>query len=223
MRTLVFIPAKAASQRIPRKNFRLINGKSPIDRTIETALGFSKKSDIYVSSDEQSIRENILNLGVNFISRDPSLSEPSVTNLDVIKKHISDGALPLKDYETVMLLQPTTPFRDARGLLTLKEKFYANPKPDSVVTVVEKRRPYATAQERSGKIQPLLSVTESKMQKNYEITGHAYLISSEILINGNSLLGNNIDFISLPDNWPEIDLDNARDWALAKAYAKYYD
>ena len=146
-----------------------------------------------------------------------------MTNLDVIKKHISDRDISLRGYDSFLLLQPTTPFRDVTGLLALQEKFNANPESNSVVTVVEKRRPYAIAWESAEHVQPLLSIRETSMQKNYEITGHAYLISTKILTNDNSLLGKNIDYISLPENWPEIDLDNERDWALAEAYAKYYD
>lgn len=223
MSTIVYIPAKTKSKRLPGKNFRPINGKSPVFRTIETALSFTKKSDIFVSSEECSIENEIHQYGVNFILRDSALAAHNVTNFEVIKRHIKDGSIDLCDYKSFLLLQPTTPFRDVTGLITLRDKFNANPKSDSVVTVVPKRRQYVRKERGFEFIQPIITNPKKSLQKTYEITGHAYLTGTSNITTSNSLLGNNIDYIFLPDNWPEIDLDNPRDWDLAEAYAKNYD
>ena len=63
------IPAKGKSNRLPKKNMSVINGKPMIDYTIQYARSFDLIDDIYVSTEDKSIREHCLRLNLKVIKR----------------------------------------------------------------------------------------------------------------------------------------------------------
>jgi N-acylneuraminate cytidylyltransferase len=131
-KTIAIIPARGGSKRLPNKNIKLFDGVPLIAHSIKYALANTNTiDDVYVSTDNVTIKQVAEDFGAKVIIRPDSLSgdlEPTVTAL----KH----ALSILDnnIETIVLLQPTNPLRPKR-LLEDAYKIFKNNKVDSLFTV----------------------------------------------------------------------------------------
>lgn len=117
MRVLGIIPARGGSKGLPGKNIKLLNGIPLIAYTIKEALN-SNLEEFIVSTDSEEIAEVARNYGgkVPFL-RPAEIATDNASSLDVVlhaldfmKEH--EG----KEYDAIMLLQPTTPYRDREDI-----------------------------------------------------------------------------------------------------------
>lgn len=110
MRILGLIPARGGSKGVPRKNVRRLAGKPLIAWTIEAAFSSAVIERVVVSTDDQEIREVSAEWGadVPFI-RPPQLAGDETPGIDVVRHALEQ----LPEFDTVVLLQPTSPLRTA--------------------------------------------------------------------------------------------------------------
>ena len=110
---LGLIPARAGSKSVPKKNLVDLGGRPLIAWTIEAAVN-SSLSKVIVSTDSIEIAAACKSLGAEVpfmrpekISKDDSLSIDVVIHaLDTLEE----------DFDSVMLLQPTSPFRSVSDI-----------------------------------------------------------------------------------------------------------
>jgi CMP-N-acetylneuraminic acid synthetase len=132
MKTIAIIPARGGSKRLPNKNILLLGGIPLIAHSILYAQKNSAIIDeIYVSTNDETIKKIALDYGVKVIDRPESLSgdlEPTVSALKHVLESIDD------EVENVVLLQPTNPLRPEN---LMKEAFdvFQNQNFDSLFTV----------------------------------------------------------------------------------------
>ena len=108
MRVLGLIPARGGSKSIPRKNLVDLGGVPLIQWTIQAALG-SNLERVVVSTDDDEIAEISKSLGAEVPFKRPAeLSSDLTLSIDVIL-HALDVLE--EEFDAVMLLQPTSPFR----------------------------------------------------------------------------------------------------------------
>jgi CMP-N,N'-diacetyllegionaminic acid synthase len=107
------ILARGGSQRVPKKNIRIMAGKPMIGWTIEAARASGLFSEIVVSTDCPEIAEVSESLGANVPFLRPShLAKHDSSSLDAIRHVMLQGGLS----ERIMLLQPTSPLRSATDI-----------------------------------------------------------------------------------------------------------
>ena len=127
---LGLIPARGGSKGLPRKNIKPLLGKPLIAWTIEQALASKYLNIVVVSTDDKEIAEISKKYGaeVPFI-RPKELAEDNAKGIDVVL-HAIDWLKEndkQKQYDLIMLLQPTSPLRKSEDidkaieLLFLKE------------------------------------------------------------------------------------------------------
>lgn len=80
MKRVAMIPARLASERIERKNLRLLKGKPLISYPIEACIRSKVFDEIYVNSEADIFLEIANSYGVKFYRRDPALSKSEVTS-----------------------------------------------------------------------------------------------------------------------------------------------
>ena len=108
MRVLGLIPARGGSKSIPRKNLVDLGGVPLIQWTIQAALG-SNLIRVVVSTDDDEIAEISQSLGAEVPFKRPAeLSSDQTLSIDVVL-HALDALK--EDFDAVMMLQPTSPFR----------------------------------------------------------------------------------------------------------------
>ncbi len=120
-KTVVLIPARGESKRLPNKNILPLGGIPLLAHSIRYAQANCSFIDsIYVTTDNQEIKKVALEFGAQVIDRPQNLSgdfEPTISSLQ--------HALSVLDtnFENVILLQPTNPLRPENLLIDCFEKF----------------------------------------------------------------------------------------------------
>ena len=107
--TVIIIPAKGSSNRLPKKNLALVAGRPMIDWAIDDALASRRTQAVYVSTDSDVIAAHAQSRGVKVVRRPESLGG-EVPILDVYRHaltKIPEG----RDVRIVVGLQPDHPDR----------------------------------------------------------------------------------------------------------------
>jgi len=105
---IAIIPARGNSERIPKKNLKILGGKPLIVHTFEQAKSSKFIDDIYVSTEDQDIKNISLSHNIKVINRPVELAAHTSKMHPVIQHAISTLE---ETPDIIVLLQPTSPFR----------------------------------------------------------------------------------------------------------------
>lgn len=219
---LVVIPARGGSKGVPGKNIKELGGKPLIQYTIDAARDIFEDKDIIVSTDCEKIKFSVESLGLKVpFLRPVELATDEAGSQEVLLHALSfvenNGIYP----ETLILLQPTSPFRNATHI---KEalKLYNN-KLDMVVSVKETTaNPYYVLKEENteGFLENSKKGEFTRRQdcpNVWELNGAIYIINVKSL--KSSKIG---DFTKVKkyvmDEISSHDIDTMMDWDFAKFY-----
>jgi len=216
MRTACFIPIKSNSERVPGKNFRVLNGKKLYEYIIEHVLEASCFDDIFVDTNSEEIVEYIEPKGIKIIERLPELAENTANGNDLLCYHFD--MYPLYDYyfqlfATAPYLQPESIRKCAEGLLMSEEM-------DSCFTAMKNHGFYwlngIPANYRPG----ILPRSQDMMPMIEETTG-MYGISRQSLKKYRSRIGRK-PFIYYVNKFEAVDINTEEDLIIAEYIGKKY-
>lgn len=137
MNSIAIIPARGSSKGVPRKNIKLLNGKPLIYYTIEAARELFADENILISTDSQDIKDVVEKIGlkVHFLRPD-DLATDTASSRDVLLHAIEFyESKHEKQLDVIVLLQPTSPFRNGNHLREALKLWEENL--DMVVSVKE--------------------------------------------------------------------------------------
>jgi CMP-N,N'-diacetyllegionaminic acid synthase len=222
MQALFIIPARGGSKGIPGKNIKLLNGKPLLHYSIEYARIFTGDENICLSTDDNKIIACAQTVGlvVPFIRPEALATDESGTY--GVLQHAWNYYHKLgKNYDTIVLLQPTSPLRKPNHLQEALALFSAQT--DMVVSVKEsKANPYYNLFEEDG--EGFLTISKGKgnytrrqdIPKVYEYNGAIYIINTTSLMNKKSFSEfTAIRKFVMEDSF-SVDLDTQEDWDLAE-------
>jgi len=137
MRNIAIIPARSGSKGLPDKNVRLLAGKPLLAYSVEAALRSGVFTAVMVSTDSEAYAKIAREAGaeVPFL-RSREYSSDTSSSWDAVREVLSMYASQEIEFDTVALLQPTSPLRlpeDIVGAYRLFEERRA----DSVAGVTE--------------------------------------------------------------------------------------
>lgn len=223
MRILYLIVARAGSKGLPGKNTKMLGGKPLIQYSVEFAMNNIKEGDeICVSSNDQEILNIASDLGISIpFKRPEELSTDTSSSYDVILHAIKFYEDQNKHFDSVVLLQPTSPFRKSEDL----QKMILSYKEDveMVVTVKNsKENPYFTLFEEneSGFLKKSKEGHFDRRQdcpKVFAFNGSIYLYRISSLKEKKVSEFTKIKKVVMPEE-RSIDIDTMADWILAEYY-----
>jgi CMP-N-acetylneuraminic acid synthetase len=117
MRTIVIIPARGGSKRLPKKNIYPFNGKPLIAYTVDACKQCSFVDGIFVSSDDLEILETSEAIGAIGLLRPSNLADDKTPKIVAIRQAVNDtkvGALERDDI--VIVAQANSPQISAQQL-----------------------------------------------------------------------------------------------------------
>ena len=210
---IIFIPIKENSQRVPRKNFREINGVPLYKHTLYKLTN----DDVYVDTDSDEIAAGIKldpklsNVCVYRRSRDLIGDEVSVCDLIkdfIISKEIS--------YQYICQMHVTSPFVTNEILDSAFKKLEEGY--DSVVSCNEvntrfwRKEDYGYAPVNHN---PMKLEQTQDLPTYYEENSTFYMFDVEMFLKTNTRIGFNPYFypIGYPHN---MDIDTEDDWSMVK-------
>lgn len=121
---IALIPARSGSKGLPNKNILELNGKPLIQYTIEAAKSCKWISKVVVSTDS----EEYANISKKALAEVPFLrpsdiAQDSSSLIDVIKHMVEYYKNQGESFDLLVLLQPTSPLRNAQHLNEALEKY----------------------------------------------------------------------------------------------------
>lgn len=221
MSTILIIPARGGSKRIPKKNTKSFLGKPIIAYSIQVAIESALFDEIMVSTDCPDIAEIALKYGakVPFL-RSKKNSDDFSTTFDVIEEVLSAYKSIQKTFDYTCCLYACAPFVTAAKLsaafrLLLKENF------DTVLPVVPFGSPIQRAfkidqHARTSYFSPKYSLTRSQdLEPSYHDSGQFYWLNTAKCLEKKAIVTNNTGSIIITEMEAQ-DIDNEIDWKLAE-------
>ena len=223
MNILGIIPARGGSKGVIGKNQKILSGKPLIQYTIETAL-LSNLSDVIVSTDDENIAaiSRALGIKVPFI-RPAEFASDNAESIDVAIHALEFmQEKKFKNYDAVMLLQPTTPFRRFEDINNAIDLLINSNDADSVISVVdvEGHHPARMKYISDGILidppycEKVENQNRQELDKMYIRNGAIYLTKSDVILN-RSYKGNKCMALLMP-NSRSINIDTETDFKLAE-------
>lgn len=144
-KVISIILARGGSKRLPNKNILSFVGKPLISWTIEAAKQSQYVDRIILSTDSKEIAEVAKIYGVDVPFMRPKKYATDIASSESVVLHVlhwiqeNEG----KQYDYVILLQPTSPLRTSRHIDEAVEKVLKNANADTLVSVtLMKKNPY---------------------------------------------------------------------------------
>nr|MBP7472255.1 acylneuraminate cytidylyltransferase family protein [Prevotella sp.] len=226
MKILFLIPARGGSKGIPHKNIKIFDGKPLIGYAIDIARQFVSDEDICVSTDDKNIIETVENYGLMVpFKRPKKLATDKSGSYGVMLHALEFYERQGRHYDTLVLLQPTSPFRKTENVKACINK-YETRHYDMVVTVMEaSTNPFYNCfiSNERGYLKKLIDnksiVRRQDAPKVYEYNGACYVINTSTL--KQEPLNNfpHIGFVEM-DVLHSLDLDTMLDWKFAEMIIK---
>lgn len=223
-RSLMVIPARGGSKRLPRKNILDLAGKPLIAHTIEAAIGADCFSEVLVSTDDPEIRDCASKFDQVLIDdRAIDLAGDKVKVVDVIHEICSRQDIQDR-FNVIGMMLPTAPFRRRNDIQSGLKKL--DNEVDSVVSFAPYEFPpqmAVTLDEKSGRMTPIFEPsplitgnTRSQDQAAaYRPNGSFYLCWLPAFIMHKSFFRGRVRGIAM-SAFGSIDIDTIDDLRLAR-------
>jgi N-acylneuraminate cytidylyltransferase len=220
MKPLIVIPARGGSKGVPRKNIKVLGDKPLIQYTIDAAKGVFDDEFICVSTDDFEIKSVVEQLGlkVPFLRPNELASDTAGTYevlLHAISYYESKGYFP----DTLILLQPTSPFRTSAHIKEALKLYHESI--EMVVSVKEtKANPYYILfeEDRNGYLKKTKEANFTRRQdcpKVWEYNGAIYIINVKALKEKTISQFTKVCKFEM-DETSSHDIDTLLDWKIAE-------
>lgn len=212
MKNIAIITARGGSKRIPEKNIQLFGGLPLLVHSIQYALANNEIiDDVYVSTDDATIKRIALAYGAKVIDRPEALSgdlEPTITAV----KHVLES---ICDVENVILLQPTNPLRP-QNLLKQAFDSYKEGNYDSLFTVTKNHQKFGKI--IGNKFQPFnytIGQRSQDLESLFFENGLLYITKSSLILNNTIISENAFPFV-VNHIFANVDIDTPEDLEYAE-------
>lgn len=229
-KVVAIIPARGGSKRIPRKNLIKLGNMPLIAYSIKTALESKYfKGLVYVSTEDKNIASISQKYGAKIIQRPIDLAGDNSTTLSVLQHAVKTLEKQGLDFDTVVLLQATCPFRKTFTINNGIRKLWTNWNKYKVIFSVRLSRfsPNWLLKISNEKLKFILPNDHSKIRSQdlnqvYEIDGVLYVYKKDHLMTSKKYpFAENASGYIITDKKEAIDIDDLDDLAIARAIINY--
>lgn len=221
---LGIIPARGGSKRLPRKNLLPLAGKPLISYTIQAGLQSHCIDELMVSTDDSEIARVSIEYGANVpFMRSSALAQDDTSTFEVVR-NVIDYYKNEKSwlFEFIVLLQPTSPLRDAVEIEFAMELLHKN-KADAVISVSEPDHTPLWCNtlpnnlSMKGFLRDDVKFKRSQeLDRYYRVNGAVYIINvSRLLAEQTFFIKNNI-FAHIMPQEKSVDIDTGLDLKLCE-------
>ncbi len=210
------ITARGGSKGLPRKNILKLDDKPLIAWSIEAALNSKNIDKVYVSTEDEEIANISKLFGAEIIHRPAELAADSSSSEDVIEHTITQLDAQGVRFDTIVLLQPTSPLRTAQHIDEALN-IYAHQSADCVISVFEPSHTPIKAyiEQDGGSITGLYSPSapytrRQDLPKSYQPNGAIYAFSVDKFKLENKIPRDNV-FPYIMSELESADIDTKED------------
>ncbi len=223
MKPLYIIPARGGSKGIPRKNIKELCGRPLIAYTVDAAIEARKRlgGHILLSTDDAETADIVRGLGIEVRYMRPAELAGDTSGSREVMLHAMDWAESQGiEYDCVVLLQPTSPFRTAADIVACTQLL--EPDIDMAVSVCEAAdNPYFNIFETDAEGYLHISKGDGKLTRRQDAPKAWVYNGAVYAINPASLRAMPMGMFGhrVPSVMPRersIDIDGPADWLAAE-------
>jgi len=229
VRNIAIIPARSGSKGLKDKNIKLLNGKPLMAYTIEVAKESGAFDEIFVSTDSENYAEIAKAWGASVpFLRSVELSSDTATSWDVVKDALEHYKRRGDEFDTVALLQPTSPLRkseDIKSGYSLMNRKKAN----AIVGVCEVDHSplWCNTIPKDGSLdnflsKDLLGLPRQSLPSYYRINGALYITKVDYLMSTNDIYRSGC-YACVMKKENSVDIDDAMDFMIASTFLNKCD
>lgn len=227
MKNIAIIPARSGSKGLPDKNIRLLNGVPLLAYSIKAALDSGMFDTVMVSTDSEKYAEIARSYGaeVPFLRSEKNSGDKSAS-WDVVKEVLLRYSEMGRYFDTVALLQPTSPLRMGKHI---KEAFQVmdDKQANAVISLCENEAPFALCNilPEDHSLVDFLNERgfypqRQALQLLHRPNGAIYLYKTSALQTQLSIYDNNV-FAYVMDKTHSFDVDTIEDFQISEALIRY--
>lgn len=214
MKTACFIPIKANSERVPGKNFRVLNGKKLYEYICEHVAEAKVFDDVYIDTNSIEITEYARSIGFIPIERKPELAFSTANGNDLLVYH--GETFPGYDYYFQMFA--TAPYLQPESIRICVDVLLNSEEYDSCFTATSNQGFYWLAGNPAN-YRPGILPRSQDMSPVIEETTGLYGISKESLDKYHCRIGRN-PYIHIVDKFQAVDINTEEDLKIAEYVGK---
>lgn len=214
MKILTIVPARKNSTRIKNKNQVIIGSKNIFIRTMDSILRNPVLEYTVVTSDDNFIL-NMKSLYKEcfFIKRKKKLALKNSSIIDVILDVLNFDDIKKQNFDTIMLLQITSPFRTAK-FIKKAIKLFQNEKLTSLATVKRyKNSKFILETNKNGFFKSFIA---NKKEDFFIPDGQIFIININYFLKKKSFYTNKTYCLQSNNKYESIDLDYNEDLDYAR-------
>lgn len=223
---LAIIPARGGSKRLPGKNIRPLSGLPLIAWTIRTAIAANVFDEVLVSTDDKEIAAIAQKYGASVPWLRPEKFSTDVSSsMDVVLHALSACESAGATVKSVMLLQPTSPFRSVTTIRCAADLHMLTGNPPVVSVCPAKTHPaWCYLVDGDGRMRcyagdDVPPARSQDLPPVYQLNGALYLATADDLRSERSFLCSRTRALVMTQPEESIDIDDAWDWQLAECIA----
>ena len=226
---LGIIPARGGSKGLPGKNIKELCGKPLIAWSIESGLKSKYLDEVIVTTDSKDIANIAKQYGASVpFLRPDVLANDTATSFDAIKHTIEFYKNEMKkEFDYIVLLEPTSPLREARDIdIAIEQLFNSNA--DSIVGIckTEDQNPAFLVFKNekdfiSGYENHDMKVLRRQDIKDvYFFEGTIYISKTDVLLNKKTFYHENTIGYVVP-KYKSLEIDDIDDFIMVEAIMKH--
>lgn len=221
MKNLAVILARSGSKGLPDKNIKELCGKPLLAYTVEAAIISGKYDIVHVSTDSELYVDIAKKYGADVpFLRDEKLAGDNASSWDAVRYVVEEYEKLGQTFDTISLLQPTSPLRDSTDIRNAFEIYESN-KATGVVSVCEvDHSPLAcNTLPEDNSLDGFIDINKvgrrQDMGTYYRINGAIYIQNRDLLMNGESIYSQG-SYAYVMDKRHSVDIDDEMDFLFAQ-------
>ncbi|WP_367924253.1 hypothetical protein [uncultured Ruthenibacterium sp.] len=214
MKTACFIPIKKNSERVPGKNFRVLNGRKLYEYISEHVKQANVFDDVYIDTNSEEIAEYAQKMGFKTIARKPELTLNTANGNDLLVYHFHE--YPGYDYYFQMFA--TAPYLQPETIKKCYDRLLASEEYDSCFTATENHGFYWLADNPINYRPEILPRSQDILAVTEETTG-LYGIHRDALARYRCRIGRR-PYIHVVNKFEAVDINTEEDLKVAEYIGK---
>lgn len=221
MKNIAIITARSGSKGLKDKNIKLLEGKPLLAYSIEAALQTGLFDCVHVSTDSGHYADIARQYGADVpFLRDAELATDTAGTWDVLRAVVNRYLQLGQQFDTVTLLQPTSPLRDAEDIRAAFDIFKEKAA-DSVISVCEVEHSpklcntLGTDNSMNGFVDLSQVGRRQEMDTYYRLNGAIYIQKTSLLMEQGNLYGEK-SYAYVMSQEHSVDIDTELDFLFAE-------
>lgn len=222
MRNIAIITARSGSKGLPDKNIKILNGKPLIYYSIDAAKKSGMFDEIMVSTDSEYYAAIAKSCGASVpFLRSEKMSGDQASSWDTVREVLEEYKKLGQEFDTVALLQPTSPLRQAWHIKEGYEMLHAKQANAIVGVAPMEHSPLwsnvlpADNSMKNFFREEICNKPRQELEQYYRVNGALYIVRVRILFDNGNIYEDGCYAYKMESQY-SVDIDSDVDFKIAQ-------